>query len=630
MVDNTMIETLLDPDCSLDETSGVMRLVSNRFDDIYFSGEDGLAETKCVFLDGSGLPERWAGRDHFVIAETGFGTGLNFLAVMAEIERLGPAAPHVTYISTEIAPLDPAMIDRILAPWPELAHLRSMLVAVLPPRWPGRHRRHFLDGKVTLDLLYGDSVAVLDRFHFKADAWFLDGFTPARNPLMWNNKLYILIAERSMQGTTLGSFTAAGDVRRGLEAAGFTISRHPGFGGKRHRITGTFDPGAEDHKETPSPGRVAVIGGGIAGASVAASLKMRGVDPLLISAGNAPADGASGNIAAVQAPRLTATDTAEASLSLTAWGYARYCAETAGVSLNDATMILSHDEREKTRQQKIADLTWPQTVYRSMQPLEAALLTGLETGLGGMAFDHGGVVDPVAFVKDRLEGIDLMLNTRITSIEQHGRGFRLHHDQGCIEAETLVLAAGWGLPLITGASGLDDIRFQVTAGHVSHLNPSALPLTSGVSFGGYMARARDGTIALGASFDHHDPAKPLPELGRAQHEANMNLLPEPLRYQLKDQLGGSCDTWQGRTSLRLASPDRQPLAGAVSTGFYVLAGLGARGMVTAPILGEHIASLILGLPSPLNDDMAGVVAPGRFRKRADRRQSGSSARPSAE
>ncbi|MGC6485537.1 MAG: tRNA (5-methylaminomethyl-2-thiouridine)(34)-methyltransferase MnmD, partial [Candidatus Puniceispirillales bacterium] len=418
MIQNPMIETLLDPDCSLDESGGQPRLRSNRFDDIYFSGEDGLAETVCVFLEGNGLPERFKGRDHFVIAETGFGTGLNFLAVMAEIERMGDAAPHLTYLSTEIAPLDTAMIDQVLSPWPQLDHLRAMLVAALPPRWPGRHRRHFLGGKVTLDLLYGDSITVLERCQFKADAWFLDGFTPARNPLMWNDKLFSLIGGRSAAGATVSSFTAAGDVRRGLEKAGFSISRHPGFGGKRHRITGVFNGTADEAPAAGDPGRVAIIGAGIAGASVAASLRMRGLNPVVIGAGTGSADGASGNIAAIQAPRLTASDTPEARLSLTAWGYARYWASQSGAGLDERTILLAHDDRETLRQLKIARLGWPETVYRQVDAAEAARLTGVETGLGGMVFDHGGVVDPAAFVRARLDGVETRLGTTITGIER--------------------------------------------------------------------------------------------------------------------------------------------------------------------------------------------------------------------
>lgn len=624
-----MIDPLLDPECDLVEQDGITVLKSRRFEDIYFSSQDGLAETRLVFIAGNMIPERLLGRDHFVVAETGFGTGLNFLAMLAQLESLGDAAPHLHFISTEIAPLYADQITAALALWPEFDHLRAELTGKLPPRFPGPHRRHFLNGRVTLDLLYGDSIAMLEQADFKADAWFLDGFTPARNPLMWNDRLFSLIAEHAAPGGSLASFTAAGDVRRGLEKAGFEITRHDGYGNKRHRITGLFKGRVGDSLPvsglgSEKPKRIAIIGAGIAGASVAASLQRYGHDPLVLSAGSQPADGASGNIAAVQAPRLTATDQVAGRFSLTAWDYARYRARETGASLADETVLLAHHEKEQRRQQKISELGWPEDVFSMAERDQTAAVTGIHNEQRGMVFAEGGTVDPAAFVTASLAGVELMLNTRVERIDLQQDEILIHHQNGHIEADLVVFAAGYGLVDLVGPY-LPECRFQVTAGHVSHLDGASLGLRSGMSFGGYMARSGDGQIALGASFDHHDPAKPLPPLNEAQHQANLDLLPDAVHAHLDQrQIIG------GRTSLRLASPDRQPIAGKLSEKLYVLAGLGARGMVTAPLLGEHIASLILGLPSPLGHAMQKLVDPHRFSQRAARRQSGPSQHPSAE
>ena len=628
-----MIDPLLEPDCDLTEKDGTLALRSRRFDDIYYSGADGLAETRLVFLDGNNISERLRKCRHFTIAETGFGTGLNFLAMLAEIKAMGLGAPYLHFISTEIAPLNAQMIDTVLAPWPELAEFRSALINDLPPRWPGRHRRHFLDGRVTLDLLYGDSMAMLAECSFKADAWFLDGFTPSRNPLMWDDTLFQLMATRTMPGGSLASFTAAGNVRRGLEKAGFTVTRHPGFSGKRHRITGEYKKTVSPEQDHPikagqHDGRVVVLGAGIAGASVAASLMRYGVKPLVIGSSASIADGASGNISAVQAPRLTATDTPEARLSLTAWGYARYRARVTGSTISDATVLLAHSERETLRQQKISALGWPHDVFTLADNADTSAVIGVETDLGGMLFANGGTVDPVWFVTENLASAELCLNTRIDRMEQHEDGIVLFHDNGQIKAETVVLAAGPGMVQLAEPF-LKDCPFQVTAGHVSHLDGDVVNLNSGVSFGGYMARARNGMIALGASFDHHDPSQPMPDLTTQNHQANLDLLPAQMKDIVSANLNDLNDL-SGRTSLRLASPDRHPLAGQLAKGIYTLTGLGARGMVTAPILGEYIASLILGVPSPLDTAMSEVVDPDRFRARAARRQLGPSRRPSAE
>lgn len=602
-----MIEQLLPADCDIATQDGRPVLESQRFGDFYFSPEGGLEETRLVFIDGNRLKQRLPGRRHFTIAETGFGTGLNFLATLALIDALGEAAPPVTYIASEIAPLDAEVIAKVLSVYPEIAPYLDQLIKVLPPRWPGRHRRLFLGGKVALDLLYGDSVQRFRESRFHADAWFLDGFAPSRNPQMWTKEVFELLALRSASGASLASFSAAGEVRRGLEEAGFEIAREDGFGRKRHRITGQLKASTETAVHPPKDqGPVVVIGAGIAAASVAHALRRQGVEPLLVTAGDSLADGASGNIAAVQSPRLTAADTFPGRLSLTAWGYARYLAEATGASIDRGSMIYAHNDRETQRQAKIAEQGWPETVFRRICAAEAAALTGVNTGLGGSFFPFGGTVDPRQLVAALLNGIECRFGTRIEKIEEMEGRVRLHHGDGVIDAAQIILATGYGLAQMLQPYFSPAI-FQVTAGHVSHLPGEALELAAGLSFGGYMARADKGLVALGASFDHLDPASPMPEATIEGHEKNRAKLPQAVQGSLPEMA-----TWQGRVSLRLAVPDRQPLAGQLAERVHVLAGLGARGMVTAPILGEHVASAITGAPSPLDQGMQSVVDPQRF------------------
>lgn len=607
-----MIEQLLDPDCRVEDRNGQAVLVSQRFGDIYFSAEDGLEETRLVFLDGNRLGERMAerGRDQrFTIAETGFGTGLNFLAVLALWQGLGEDAPALQYCATEIAPLDAELIRAALVAYPELAPLVDALIAVLPPRWPGRHRRLMMDGRVTLDLLYGDSSTRLREGQFRADAWLLDGFAPSRNPGMWDDELFDLIARNSAPGATLASFTAAGHVRRGLEQAGFSISRHDGFGSKRHRITGALSS-AETAAPAQTASEAVVIGAGIAGAATAFALRRHGITPLVLGRGQAAADGASGNIAAVQSPRLTALDTFPGRLSLTAWGYARYLAERCEAVLDRGSMIYAHSDRETQRQAKIADQGWPEELLRLVSADDASRYAGIATGLGGTHYPLGGSVDPRRFVTRLLAGIDQRFDVTIEAIEKAETGWRLIHRDGAIETPQLVVAAGAGLASLS-QSYLPPELFQVTAGQVSHLPAGTLDLRAGLSFGGYMARADDGQVALGASFDWHEPGAPIPLVDDAAHARNRALLPEAAAAQLPADTAD----WQGRASLRLAVPDRHPLAGRLDEGLYILAGLGARGMVTAPILGEHVASLMVNAASPLDIGMASVVDPLRFTRR---------------
>ena len=203
---------------------------SARFDEAYFSQEDGLAESRHVFLAGNGLPERL--RPGFAIAELGFGTGLNALAAWHAWRGCGLPGDLV-YTSFEAWPLAAAEMARALAPWPELGPLAVTLLDA----WRSGGRDIRLPG-LQLTVIEGDARETLARWPGRADAWFLDGFSPARNPEMWEPGLLAAVARRTAPGGTCASFTAAGGVRAALAEAGFAVTRAPGFGRKRHMTRG--------------------------------------------------------------------------------------------------------------------------------------------------------------------------------------------------------------------------------------------------------------------------------------------------------------------------------------------------------------------------------------------------------
>ncbi len=215
-----------DPKAQLNWKDGQVP-VSTRFDDPYFSLENGLAETRHVFLGGNDLPARLA--DGFQVAELGFGTGLNLLALAAAWQ--GPGV--VGFTSFEAYPMAPADMARALAAFPELGPLAADLVAA----W-GEGARRFRLGKLAVEVIIGDARKTLPGWGGRADAWFLDGFSPARNPDLWAPDLMAEVARHTAPGGTFATYTAAGHVRRGLEAAGFAVSRMPGFGRKRHMSAG--------------------------------------------------------------------------------------------------------------------------------------------------------------------------------------------------------------------------------------------------------------------------------------------------------------------------------------------------------------------------------------------------------
>ena len=207
--------------------------VSARFDDPYFSVEDGLAETRHVFLAGNDLPGRF--HPGFHIAELGFGTGLNMLAALAAWVGSGQRG-RLRYTGFEAYPLAPEALERALAAFPSLGALAQPLVVA----W-ARGEARFETGQISAEIIIGDARAALPRWGGHADAWFLDGFAPARNPELWGPALMAEVARHTAPGGTFATYTAAGTVRRALDAAGFAVTRLPGYGRKRHMTAGRLD-----------------------------------------------------------------------------------------------------------------------------------------------------------------------------------------------------------------------------------------------------------------------------------------------------------------------------------------------------------------------------------------------------
>ncbi len=240
---------------------------ASAFDDVYFSSDNGLLETNYVFLQGNDLPNRWQNltAKTFTIAETGFGTGLNFLCAAKLWLATAPDNANLHYISVEKHPLNLTDISTALQLWPELRDLSALMLASYEKLLNNAEPVDFIDSRIRLSLLIGDATECFSRLNpvnvgacgagnsatdsagngagnstGKIDAWFLDGFSPAKNPDMWQPALFGQMARLSNAETTLATFTSAGTVRRGLLAAGFTITKSAGFGKKREMLTGRF------------------------------------------------------------------------------------------------------------------------------------------------------------------------------------------------------------------------------------------------------------------------------------------------------------------------------------------------------------------------------------------------------
>lgn len=575
---------------------------SGRFGDVYFSSDDGLAETRAVFLTGCGLPQAWAGRRRFVVGELGFGAGLNIAALLELWSRFRPPGGRLQVFSIEAFPVTRDDAARALGRWPELAAVAAPLLGGWPRRAPGFHRLDLPDG-VTLDLAVMEVEAALARWRGRADAWFLDGFAPAANPGMWSQAVLDLVAARSAPGARAATFTVAGAVRRGLESAGFAVAKQPGHGRKRERLEAVA-PGAGP-ASGPAP-TAAILGAGVAGASLARAFRRLGVSTTLIDA-RGPGGGASGNPAALVSPRLDAGLGPAAALHAQAFARAvdLYAAEPAAVIARGA-LQLERNHRDAARFDTIAgaDLFAPGAMVRRTA---AEMSTRLgETAPAGLEIGEAVVLDPPALLAAWAGPVTL--TTAATVEARDGRLAVLD-----AEGETIVLA-----DLVCIAAGHESVRFapelplRPVRGQVSWTaGPETTPA---VSKGGYAIPTRGGGLLFGATFDRDRTDR---EALADDHERNRLLLAETL----PDRALAIADRpVEGRAGVRAATPDQLPMAGPVpgAPGLFILAGLGSRGFCTAPLLAEHVAALALDAPSPLPAPLADLVDPERFAARARR------------
>lgn len=307
------------------------------FKDIYFNAKNGLAETEHVFLKGNDLTHRFeASKNSFHIGETGFGTGLNFLATWKLWKEHAPAHKRLIYCSCEAFPIEKKAFEKCLqflcGRWPHLqpeAHLLNQTYQTLPLQQPGFYSLPFEKHRVELLLLLGEASTTWKQFTGRIDAWFLDGFSPKTNPDLWTEDLFQILAEHSHPETTLSTFSAAGWVRRNLEKAGFTVHKRPGFDNKREMTVGrwTRSPVKTTSKENPwfqwptpsSQRQITIVGAGLAGCASAFAFSKRNWNVELLERHSSHAEQASSNRAAIFYPLLTTHEDPISTASLQAF-----------------------------------------------------------------------------------------------------------------------------------------------------------------------------------------------------------------------------------------------------------------------------------------------------------------------
>jgi tRNA 5-methylaminomethyl-2-thiouridine biosynthesis bifunctional protein len=492
---------------------------------------------------------------------------------------------------------------RALGRWPALADT----VRLLTDRWPGQargvHRVELPELDAILDVAVLDAAEALEGWSGRADAWLLDGFAPALNPQMWTDEILALVAARSAPGARAATFTVAGQVRRGLAAAGFAVEKRPGFGRKRERLEARR-PG---HAVDPPHRTVAIVGGGIAGASAARAVRALGGEAVVVEA-SAPGAGGSGNPAALVTPRLDAALGPAAQLFARAFDRAcQLYAAAPGAVLTRGVLQLAFEDRDPARFGRVAgsDLFEPGALALIEAPTVSARLG--EAAPGGLDQTTALAIDPAPILEAWAGDA---ITAEVAALEPCDDGWRLLDRAGAeiVRAGTVIVAAALGSRDLLADLPLTPVRGQASWTTTREADAPA------AAWGGYVLRTRTGLL-FGAT---HDRGEVATDLRPEDHRRNLESLALALP-RLAERLDGA--PLEGRASIRAVTPDHLPLAGAAGPeGLFVLAGLGSRGFSFAPLLAEHVAALALGAPSPLPRAAAELVAPERFARRAARRR----------
>lgn len=613
---------------------------STRYDDIYHAAHGGLEQARHVFLAGNDLPARWAGGDGFAIFETGFGLGLNFLATW-QAWRASGAPGRLHYVSVEKHPFRRDDLARLLAPHPELGSLSGELLRQWPPLTPGFHRLHFDHGHITLTLLLGDAQAMLPQLVADIDAVYLDGFAPAKNPVLWSPQLLAAITRLCRPTATLATWSVAGELRRALEPAGWHLERRPGFAGKREMLSGRREIAASPAPPLPRRNHAIVIGAGLAGAAITERLASRGWQVDLFERHAAPAQEASGNPAGILLPHLAKDDALAARLSRACYLYAlhRY-ANLPGLRWAPCGVLqIARDSAHEALQRATVEgLGLPPDFAAFLEHKAAAALIGHEPAHGGWWFPGGGWVAPGSLCATLIAAagrlVRLHFDTEVATLRQVADGWQAYDGKGGLLARAphLVLAnAHAANQLLAGTLPLTPIRGQISCLSKDMADSIQPPLRHVLCRSGYLTPPQAGVVCVGASFDSGDN-----DLGMrlADHVGNMKRLDELLPGTA---LGIDTTRLGGRVGLRSAAPDRLPIIGTLPdtkvsagntatldtlprlAGLQVLLGLSARGMVWAPLAAELLASQMAGEALPMERDLVRAVDPARFHLRAVRR-----------
>ncbi|WP_131796105.1 bifunctional tRNA (5-methylaminomethyl-2-thiouridine)(34)-methyltransferase MnmD/FAD-dependent 5-carboxymethylaminomethyl-2-thiouridine(34) oxidoreductase MnmC, partial [Legionella lansingensis] len=601
-------------------------------------------------------------KENFVIAETGFGSALNFLLSWSLWLQYAPQNARLHFLSCEKFPLKKADLARCLSLWPQLKNQAQALLTDYPILTPGFHHLSFENGRVNLTLMLGDALSCFNQLLVcgdpmlerslrtqHVDAWFLDGFAPAKNQAMWSQDLFYTISLLSKPGTTLATFSAASVIKKNLQNAGFAVAKLTGFGRKREMIAARMEdmivpvktkfrttPWFQDKPRMVNQKKAIVLGAGLAGCYTAHALAKRNWQVTLIDAQSDVGCGASGNKQAVLYPRLSAYQSPLTMFMLSAFlfasrSYQRLLAEHPVGELSGILQLALNGKEAASQASLSKWLSAYPELGLLVDATQASELAGIQLQSGGLFIPLSGWLNSQALCKllTKKNEITCVHNTMVDELV-FGEGHWHVNDHS---AEVLIIANGYQACQFTQTNylPLKPIRGQMTS---IASDTESKKLRIPVCGSGHILPAHDNTHTIGATYhsgrtDNHCQLE--------DDQVNLARIKQLSTLILSNRYKDSWAAVRGATTDYLPvvgpAPDASafkqqfatlesnskrwlPYAGSYYPGLYLCAGFGSRGLTTIPLAAEWLAAIINQNPSFLPRTLVQALSPARFLQKA--------------
>ena len=574
-------------------------------DDLYWSKQGAIEESEHVFLRGNNLEERWgqlSNKETFLIGELGFGAGINFLNTWKKFIEVSPAQSKLHYLSFDNRPFIKKDLLRMHSQYPTLANESKELISKLPLNAKGLHRINFAKGKITLSLLYGDLDQTLNELknpQIKYDAWYLDGFSPAKNPEMWSAEIASCLAEASHSETTFSTYTVAGFVKKNFERANFSLFKLKGFGKKRSMLAGKSN--SEEKKIIIKKKTIGIVGAGIAGCSLAKILAERGHNVIIFDKEDGPSKAATGNPFLVAYPRLSAHDSPYARFSLHSYLFSSRFYDDMDTKFwkKSGVLMLGFDENSLKREKALCNSRKDTVLFEKLDKELASKKAGFKINHGGLFFKDAGYIDPEGLCEEMIDNelIEKKFKEEVKSLKKESDHFHLKTENSEYVLDHVCLCNAFMVNQFTDFQGVSKKRGQIS--YIS-TDKTLKNLEFPICAGGYLSPKSEDKHLIGSSYSKSDSTELI------QEEHNENLKKIKIIYDKKMKLQG------GRVGFRTVTRDRLPLAGVVN-GIHVNIGHGSKGSTSAPLCSEYIADLIDSTTLPVDSFVAEALKPDRFK-----------------